>query len=106
MMSSGAVPLKTFRASRKRFRIGRKSFAFSPQPPFAFSPESFSRSPWNPVRVAPESPSKPEDARLLRMCRCHVFRNGDFFVANRMGSNRRTDCERIQQAPLKGSLLI
>ena len=53
MMSSAAVPLKTFRASRKRFRARAKPFAFPPESLFAFSPESCSSSPRNRFRVHP-----------------------------------------------------
>jgi hypothetical protein len=66
MMSSAAVPLKTFRATRKPFRAPAKTvrlpagIAVRLQPgiPFAFTPESFSRSPRNPFRLAPESAEK------------------------------------------------
>ena len=63
MMSSAAVPSKTFRASRKPFRARAKTVRLpagitvrlQPGILFVFTPESFSRSPRNPVRLAPES---------------------------------------------------
>jgi hypothetical protein len=63
VMSSAAVPSKTFRASRKPFRDRAKTVRLpagitvrlQPGIPFAFIPESFSRSPRNPFRLPPES---------------------------------------------------
>ena len=63
MMSSAAVPSKTFRASRKPFRARAKTVRLpagitvrlQPGILFVFTPERFSRSPRNPVRLPPES---------------------------------------------------
>ena len=74
MMSSAAVPSKTFRASRKPFRDRAKTVRLpagitvrlQPGIPFVFIPESFSRSPRNPVRLAPESPlEQPATGKLF-----------------------------------------
>jgi hypothetical protein len=63
MMSSAAVLVKTFRATRKPFRAPAKTvrlpagIAVRLQPGilFVFTPESFSRSPRSPFRLDPES---------------------------------------------------
>jgi hypothetical protein len=76
MMSSAAVLLKTFRASRKRFRARAKTvrlpvgIAVRLQPgiPFAFTPESFSRSPRNPFRLAPESAGSKMAIAVYSFC--------------------------------------
>jgi hypothetical protein len=66
-MSSAAVPVKTFRATRTPFRDRTKTIRLpagitvrlQPGIPFVFTPESFSRSPRNPFRLAPESATTP-----------------------------------------------
>jgi hypothetical protein len=89
MMSSAAVLVKTFRATRTPFRARAKTvrlpagIAVRLQPgiPFVFTPESFSRSPRNPFRLPPESARliyREEDrdswsaTRRFDICQVHV----------------------------------